>query len=261
MDLESLRRELIKRQDDARRKIRYNSKTKGIDIPHPDFRSVENINRYNARQLQSNLDRMNAFMSRRNQYYRASDGSVISSEQVREYRRQLRNANRRVGTRRANWDKNILNTLGYSERDIRAMTDRGYYSPIPGESIGRLGKEVAKKPNQFGSAAAIEKRIKQLKKLGTPEHDKTLARDAKKDFTKMADAFGSKRVAERLKKLRGQKLVLAYNSRKIMESLKRVYEADKIVGEGEGAMYNTAKNIVDNEEEDLIETLDKLINS
>ena len=77
----------------------------------------------------------------------------------------------------------------------------------------------------------------------------------------MADAFGSKRVAQRLKNLKGQKLVLAYNSRKIMESLKRIYEADKIVGEGEGAMYNTAKNIVDNEEEGLIETLDKLIDS
>ena len=191
----SLARQLLR---GAGKKISYNKQAKGIFIADTEYDprvSTDKVKRYNNTQLDSLIDRLQRFTSRKNQFAKGYQGAPLPMETVREYRKQVQQYNKQVREHNERWDKIYIPSQHQTVEQRRAMLmPKHRVMDQPADYSPTEVKEIV--PERFLSKKGLEMSIHQLRQKQTSKYWEKQRAFGRENYRKMAQMLNSKELDE-----------------------------------------------------------------
>lgn len=227
-ELAEARATVLAAQKRARRKMARLKRQNNADVfgTRLDPTRGADVKRLNMRQLEARLARIEAFQSRRVQFYGDSSGRLISDRTVREYKRAVRQMNRvdqGIYREFANMKLPTGESVETRHRRLREGTYTGRRRP---QNIRDLSKKYEVNTKGFSSEGAIKKMTRFLQRAMVGRYDRDV-RESNDQVQAILERVGDDALSDAYSRLNNkQKYLLNFHSGFVGE-MKFLYESTR----------------------------------
>ena len=256
-ELGALRAEAAKAHRNASKKISRNRVKRGAEIGGSEFdprKPMSNIKRYNRKQLDAYIRKLNDFNSRKTQFVPDSKYRPMPADKWRQYKSVEKDMNTQMQKRFASFADRVLpNGMTVAQR--LAMTETIHpqmHNPASDAGV----REIDRRSKSIRSLQALNKLIIDTKRRGTPKDRERIEKANRKSVNSMLDAIGNDDWRKRIAKLSSGQFDILWNaSGDFANAMSMYYEiTQKLLSGADAAtrwMESVSKNAVSDIEEFL----------
>lgn len=187
-DLNALRELARQRHRAATRKVSRLNTQSGVEISGTSLdprTEPAKIKRYTRKQLESYVNRLNAFTDRSTQYVALGDGEIITGKEWQKYKQPETRYNRRTNKRLAEVEDKELPSGTTIGRHLKTTTaDR---RSARGVAVNRPYDPPSRKPQDITDRKALKKLTKDYNRRIRTDFERKQVKAAQKVFHKMAN--------------------------------------------------------------------------
>ena len=195
-DVNDFRKAVARKRASVTSKISRFRKS-GIELAgteHDPRRDTERTKRYNSRQLQSYLGKLNEFMSRGTQFHTGSQGGIITKKAWDNYKRIESEYN---GVRKR-YEASV-NKVVFQGNDF--ATRKSLLAHPTGRTVNEIYPEISRAPSDLIDDAAVSRMSEFLKTMMTPEYVERRITNQRAGVRKMLDIMGENMLSDDIDEL------------------------------------------------------------
>lgn len=226
-NLEDLRVELKRRRQLANRKVRR-IENEGVEIAGTkhDPRSQTDVKKLNVKQLQSELNKLTTFSSRRTQFVGGHRGRPIPIVEWRKYSAAQKAANESANALYERYRNIVIDRNGTTigERDAYTRSD---FPNTANPAVNSPFKKIERVPRQVTTQKALKQMTKQQQAKIDPKHMENFVREGKRDLRKMLKVAGQSDMMRDIDKLTTKQFHILWGFTSFAMDISIAYENGK----------------------------------